>query len=127
MNIVEKKLKQLELYKIEDTYRQWATVLSNLNLSIPDFQKQVAELESLISQLFDNKTPLRRIIIEGYFCSFRYSFNQDIVLVDFWTEPLDKIDTNRIVDKTMELPTFIYNYCNPMGSFVLESLILAET
>ena len=96
-------------------------------MSVPDFQKQVAELEFQISQLFDRKTIFRSIDIEGLHCTFRYSTDIDKVVVDFWPGPAP--DDGRVHNpvKTMKLPVFIYNYCNPEGTYVLKRLILERT
>jgi hypothetical protein len=116
----------LELLKIEDLYGQWAFKLAEVNMSIPEFQRQVSELEFRISQIFDPVTPLRKIYIEEYYCSFRYSSKVDKVVVDFWKGPARKGGTHS-PEKTIKLPEFIYNFCNPEGAFVLERLILERT
>lgn len=124
-NTKENPLKQLELYKIEETYKQWATKLGEANLAMPEFQNQVVKLEGLISNLFTD-IPIRQIIVDNLNCTFRYSFNYDIVFVDLWKKSNNN-STNKNIVRTLTLPVFIYNYCNPMGAYVLELLIFERT
>lgn len=113
---------------ISKAYWQW--VDTTPKLSVKEFTKSLAELEFKLSQLFDKRSPLRKIIVDGLHCSFRYSTNLDIVVVDFWRGPAcEEIPGGKVQNpvKTINLPQFIDEYCNPEGVYVLESFVFLKT